>query len=86
MTTKNAKKKDFWGVFKSAHFQVPESGTLSARIQKLKHPFTPTSPQNGGIGVNRTFSTKWWPGEANAQKIIFVAFLVFIHIDTTYIK
>ena len=32
------------------------------------------------------FSTKWWPGEANAPKIIFSAFLVFFHIDTTYIK
>ena len=32
---------------KSAHFQVPENGTSSARIQKLR----PTSPQNDGVGV-----------------------------------
>ena len=34
--------------------------------------------------VKRAFSTKWWPGEANAPKIIFLAFLVFFHIFTTY--
>ena len=32
---------------KSAHFQVPKNGFLSARIQKLR----PTSPQNGGVCV-----------------------------------
>ena len=36
--------------------------------------------------VKRAFSTKWWPGEENAPKIIFFAFLVFFLIDTTYIK
>ena len=49
--TPKMQKKDFWGVVKSAHFQVPESGTSSARIQKLRPHFTPTSPQNGRIGV-----------------------------------
>ena len=33
--------------------------------------------------VKRAFSTKWWPGEENAPKIFFFAFLVFFHIDTT---
>ena len=36
--------------------------------------------------VKRAFSTKWWPGEENAPKIIFFAFLVSFHINTTYIK
>ena len=36
--------------------------------------------------VKRAFSTKWWPGEENASKIIFFAFLVSFHINTTYIK
>ena len=36
--------------------------------------------------VKRTFSTKWWPGEENAPKIIFFAFLVYFYINTKYIK
>ena len=36
--------------------------------------------------VKRAFSTKWWPGEENAPKITFFAFLVSFHINTTYIK
>ena len=36
--------------------------------------------------VKRAFSTKWWPGQENAPKIIFFAFLVSFHINTTYIK
>ena len=90
-------------------FRVPES-------KNRDHFFTPTSLQNGGVGVcfiiyhfwtrnrqilnfehfelvlacfysvKRAFSTKWWPGEENAPKIIFFAFLVSFHINTTYIK
>ena len=37
-------KKHLWGVFKSAHFQVPESGTSSARIQKLRLLFHANIP------------------------------------------
>ena len=36
--------------------------------------------------VKRAFSTKWWPEEENALKIIFFAFLVYFHINTKYIK
>ena len=36
--------------------------------------------------VKRAFSTKWWPGEENAPKIIFFAFLVYFYINTKYIK
>merc|ERR1712083_1144274 len=44
------KKKRFLGVFKGAHFQVPESGTLSARIQTLRPLFHANIPPNGGVG------------------------------------
>ena len=36
--------------------------------------------------VKRAFSTKWWPSEENAPKIIFFAFLVYFYINTKYIK
>ena len=36
--------------------------------------------------VKGAFSTKWWPGEENAPKIIFFAFLVYFYINTKYIK
>ena len=44
---------------KSANFQVPENGTLSARIQKLRPLFHANIPP------------KWWPGEESAPKIMF---------------
>ena len=41
---KMQKRNDFLGVFKSANFQVPESGTSSARIQKLRPLFHANIP------------------------------------------
>ena len=43
-------------------------------------------PKMGLYSVKRAFSTKWWPGEENARKIIFFAFLVYFYINTKYIK
>ena len=67
----------FWGdVGVKKWSQILDSGTRSPIFGHLKM----------GTFAKRAFSTKWWPGEENAPKIIFFAFLVSFHINTTYIK
>ena len=36
--------------------------------------------------VKRAFSSKWWPSEENAKKIIFFAEMAYTHVGTKYIK
>ena len=73
-----AENGHFW------HFQVPKNGTSSAWIQNLRPLFHANIPPKWWnrclfysfaifecVSVKRAFSTKWWPGEENAPKIIF---------------